>query len=197
MLTSGGKKIPEKNPMGKHKKPAFRNAAVCACGAMGFVGLTRGFVAFFSPADWDEIYKRNWGVMCCPRGGYARSSTCLGGGQSGLMHRVITGAQGREVVDHINGDRLDNRRENLRVCRFQENTWNRRKAHGASRFKGVHRQGPCWGFSVKKGAEVVREGGFSTEIEAAKAYDHAAVRLHGAFACTNADLGKYDQEVST
>jgi hypothetical protein len=54
------------------------------------------------------------------------------------MHRLITEARSDQVVDHINGDGLDNRRENLRVCTQAENCRNRRKFGGwTSRYKGV------------------------------------------------------------
>jgi hypothetical protein len=61
------------------------------------------------------------------------------------MHRMIMRPPKGMVVDHINGNGLDNRRCNLRICTRQENARNRRKhADGKSRFLGVYLRGKKW-----------------------------------------------------
>jgi hypothetical protein len=104
------------------------------------------------------------------------------------MHQVIVGIQPDGIdIDHRDGDGLNNRRANLRVCTRQQNMWNRRKRKGKSPFKGVQLE--------KGGKQIVacitldgsrrRIGYFGSEIDAAHAYDEAA-RLHfGDFACVN------------
>ncbi len=108
------------------------------------------------------------------------------------MHRVIMDAKPGQIVDHINGDPLDNRRSNLRICTQQGNQWNRRKTKNptSSKFKGVwfaknhaHTARP-WRAQIKVG-KVRYLGSFATEIEAAQAYDRAATEHFGEFACLN------------
>lgn len=56
------------------------------------------------------------------------------------MHRVIMGTEEGKVIDHINGNGLDNRKANVRFATVQQNGWNKRKQWGdySSKYKGVH-----------------------------------------------------------
>lgn len=56
------------------------------------------------------------------------------------MHRAVHGLTPGDgmVIDHVNGDQLDNRRENLRVCEHRENQQNRHTARGSSSHRGVY-----------------------------------------------------------
>jgi hypothetical protein len=104
------------------------------------------------------------------------------------MHRLIMQARPDQVVDHINGNGLDNRRANLRLCTQAENTRNRRKGAGTSRYKGVSlakgRTKP-WRAQIRHGEKVRCLGYFGDEAEAARAYDAAARATFGAFARMN------------
>jgi hypothetical protein len=110
------------------------------------------------------------------------------------MHRMLLDAPKGFFVDHINGDGLDNRRENLRLCTRSENAQNQKTQHRpkTSKYKGVNK--------LKYGGWLVRIGLHENgkrvrksigcfpkdkEIEAAKAYDEAAVRYFGEFARLN------------
>ena len=107
-------------------------------------------------------------------GGYARSS-------KGLLHRVIMNATDRLIpVDHHNHDRLDNRRENLRIVTSRINNLNRRKTAGkSSQYLGVTRLEAKrkWGAYIHISCKRTCLGSYETEIEAAQQYDHY-VRSH-------------------
>jgi hypothetical protein len=104
------------------------------------------------------------------------------------MHRQIVPPPREMVVDHIDGNRANNCRLNLRVCTRSENSRNRRK-HGGSRsmYKGVyyHKKTHKWGAKCYDRAVPICLGLFDTEVEAARAYDRKAVELFGEFARLN------------
>lgn len=103
-----------------------------------------------------------------------------------FAHIVLPPAPGM-VVDHINGDPLDNRRCNLRLATLGENARNMRSRGGSSRFKGVtwHRPSASWYAFIRKDYKRTFLGCFRDEEEAARAYDVAARTLHGEFARLN------------
>jgi hypothetical protein len=165
--------------------PDFRQARVSACGDHGFVGLTKGGTALFDAADLRVVHGRRWFIA---GGGYAAASI---DGRNVTMHRAILAADS-EHTDHINHDRADNRRANIRPCSAAENLRNRRKhrvAGGMSPFKGVSAAGGRFNATVTANRKVHYCGSYSTAEEAARAYDHAVLKLHGEFACTNVSLG--------
>jgi hypothetical protein len=104
------------------------------------------------------------------------------------LHRLIMDAPKGLLVDHRNGDSLDNRRDNLRLATGWQNQCNKRKEKNASsRFKGVaFRKGrkKCVA-CIKVGGKQLWLGSFDSEIEAAKAYDAAARKHRGEFARLN------------
>ena len=114
--------------------------------------------------------------------GYVRYSSGKDGLNSKLLHRVIMGVEDRwSLVDHINGNPLDNRRENLRVCSQQENSCNRGKnSNNKSGYKGVSWNKQCekWRAAIN-GKHI---GIFDTPEEAHQAYCEAARELHNEFA---------------
>ena len=106
-----------------------------------------------------------------------------------LLHRVLTNADDGYVVDHINGNTLDNRKENLRVCLQKDNVKNvgKRKDGLTSKYKGV-----CYRDKFKKyvaqisiNKKIIHLGLFETELDAALVYNGAAKLLHGEYAWTN------------
>lgn len=104
-----------------------------------------------------------------------------------LMHRLILGELVRgKVTDHINGNGLDNRRENLRVCSQSENTCNQKQSKSnTSGYKGVFLQGKKWKTQIRINGKTHYIGYFSDKIEAARAYNEAAKKYHGEFARLN------------
>lgn len=142
------------------------------------IQCTNGTV-LIDPADLPLVEGRTWRLTS----GYARSGS---GSQRTLvaMHRVIMGAPAGAVVDHINGDTTDNRRQNLRICSQKENARNR-KAHGGRPFKGVYGRGERFRACIMIDGRQAALGCYPTAIEAALAYDNAARKHHGAFARLN------------
>lgn len=94
-----------------------------------------------------------------------------------------------EVVDHINGNGLDNRRKNLRVTTQMGNCANSRKPKNAAGYRGVFRRTGTYGvpyYAIIANCGKKRYlGQFHTAEEAAKAYDSAAVEAYGKFAQLN------------
>jgi len=93
--------------------------------------------------------------------------------------------------DHINGNGLDNRRCNLRICSHSENQHNGSPYVGcSSRFKGVHwrKDRRKWQTSIRNAGKPIYLGYFTDEAEGARAYDRAARELFGEFARVNFPL---------
>lgn len=85
------------------------------------IQLTKGKCALVDPEDFDELSRYKWQY----NGGYARRTWRENGeGRQIYMHRQITAADNGLEVDHINGNRLDNRRSNLRVVSHSQNAMN-------------------------------------------------------------------------
>jgi len=105
------------------------------------------------------------------------------------MHRIILNVTNKdEVIDHRNGDGLNNTRDNLRVCNNKQNLRNQKKhKDNKSGYKGV-----CWLKNANKwhsqivfNRQRIHLGLFTCPIEAAKAYNTAAVKYFGQFANLN------------
>lgn len=97
------------------------------------------------------------------------------------LHRIIVGAKRGELVDHINGNGLDNRHENLRICTHQENCCNRKKT-GVTYEHSRNRQSRPWKAQIKHCGVNHHIGRFATRKEAVSAYNAKAQELHGEFA---------------
>lgn len=159
------------------------------------IQLTQGRVAIVDEADYAELSQYKWYTQNSGHTGYAKRMTSKSLGRPHLvrMHRVILDAPHDMQVDHINGDGLDNRRSNLRLCTNAENQHNRRKfKNTASKYKGLaFFSGPkMWGALIKIAGHKQWLGYFATEAEAAQAYDTAAIAQFGEFACLNFPKGE-------
>lgn len=151
------------------------------------IPLTRGQVALVDDEDYERLMAHRWHAMSVPGHWYARRNIRVTGKMVAiLMHHEVTGIPRSVLVDHKNGDGLDNRRLNLRACTHRQNLHNS-KPCGARRFKGtclIRRSGKFSASICHDGVDVWL-GAFPSEAEAAKAYDDKARELFGEFAKLN------------
>ncbi len=96
-----------------------------------------------------------------------------------MMHREILGLGFGDMrhSDHVNGDGLDNRDENIRIASVSQNMINR----NGGEHRGIRKQGPRWAVRIKVQRKEVHIGIFDTEHDAQIAYAVAAKLLHGDF----------------
>lgn len=151
------------------------------------IPLTQGHVALVDVDDYEVVIARPWSVrangdrlyaQCAARTSAYRKTTRQ-------MHRVLTGWP---LVDHANGNGLDNRRGNLRPASPSQNNANARVRPGTSSgFKGVtwHGSSGKWLARTHLKGRVYRLGFFADPAEAARAYDAKARELFGQFARLN------------
>jgi hypothetical protein len=147
------------------------------------IELGHGRVALVDAADYDGLRQHRW--HCVNR----RAARTGPDGSVVYMSRQIMDAPAGSQVDHINGDILDNRRSNLRLCTAGENRCNakRHRNKRSSRYKGVYRERgrERWRAIIGREYRTISLGTFATEEEAALAYNAAAERYHGEFARLN------------
>lgn len=148
------------------------------------ISLGNGGVALVDRADYEWLSRFSWYVGH----GYAKRSGTTRNHAKRLMHREIMAAGDGVLVDHINGDKLDNRRANLRLCTPTQNALNKGAfPQTGRRFKGVYpsKNGRRWRAYIQVAGQQRCLGTFDTQDLAARAYDAAAVEMHGDFARLN------------
>jgi hypothetical protein len=116
------------------------------------------------------------------------------------LHRLLMNSPKGRVVDHRNGDGLDNRRENLRIATRGQNVCNKIKTRRktSSKFIGVSwdKRSRLWAAYVGHLYKKIFLGYFKNEIDAARAYDRAAIKYHGEFARLNFPREDYIKETT-
>jgi len=142
--------------------------------------------AIIDNGDWLLIKSYKWHVMCTSikSGKKLYAYTNRLGVTS--MHRLIMDAKSGQIIDHVNGNGLDNRRSNLRFSSHTLNQINRGKQkNNKSGYKGVCRRRNKWIAQISKNKKHYFLGYFNSKIEAAKAYDAKAKELYNDFARLN------------
>jgi hypothetical protein len=156
------------------------------------IPLTQGKVALVDDEDFDRVMPYKWHTLTKGNCHYAiRGLWYDGKCHTVYMHRLILDGAATDMdIDHIDGDGLNNTRNNLRVVTHQENMMNRHKRVGSSKYKGVHfdnssRNKKVWRAQIRYNGKLANLGRFYTEEEAAHCYDKAACELFGEYANTN------------
>lgn len=171
--------------MSTDSNSAIDGRAINAAIRIPLVGKSGGFV-LIDQIDLDKVSCCEWRRKNDASADYAVSATK----KKLLMHRLILGCLNKPdmEVDHRNGNGLDNRRTNIRICTTAQNQWNQKPRDGSSsKFKGVRWSAARkkWFVSICANKRIYWIGSFSDENEAARAWDAAAIRLHGDFARLN------------
>ena len=151
-----------------------------------------GHQVSFDDEDVMLLFNFKWRVIKRNRSYYVESGSHeIGGYRVNAMHNLILPRRDGFVVDHIDGNGLNNRRSNLRYATLSENQFNQR-VRPEKRFKGTYyypREKKPWSARIQANGKAKNLGRFHTEEEAAAAYNDAARKLHGQFAKLN-DLSR-------
>ncbi len=156
------------------------------------IQLTKGYEAIVDDDDFDRLNQFYWHAAMLKSGPKATRGRKLSDGPGPpkiYMHRVIVNAPPDLMVDHINHDTLDNRKDNLRICTNSENLRNRKGPNkdGTSGYLGVSWAEPNkkWRAGIMVDGRYVTLGYFDTAEDAAGARDEAALKHYGEFATLN------------
>lgn len=151
------------------------------------IKLQRGFKTVIDKEDFEKIKPFHWSYGF----GGRYVGTNIGGRKNHkqiLLHRFIMNTPQGLHTDHINGNRLDNRKSNLRICTPSQNQFNSKKhLLKSSYYKGVSwfKRDGCWRAYIVKKNKQYHLGYFQDEVDAARAYNKKAVDLFGKYCCLN------------
>jgi hypothetical protein len=154
------------------------------------ITLTQGKVALVDDSDYDWVNQWKWTALTSLHTFYAyRWSSGPHTTRTYIsMHRLIMGQSDYPHVDHVDGNGLNNQRNNLRWATHKQNAANRRKSKkNTSGFKGVswRKDSTKWEAGISLKGNYIYLGHHAAAIDAARAYDKAARDLFGEFANLN------------
>lgn len=170
------------------------NSQITIEGDIAHITLSQGYVALIDAADVEMVSQHRWCASVdyridgSVRAVYAITSVPRKSAKLWL-HRLFTDAPDGLDVDHIDRDGLNNRRSNLRLATRAQNLQNQGlRENNTSGFKGVnwHKLRQKWRAYIQANGKRRHLGLYSTPEDAARAYNLAAIALHGDYARLNA-----------
>ena len=150
---------------------------------MKYITVAKDYKAIVDDEDFDYLNTYKWAL----NKGYAVAKLC---NRSNFlqMHKFIMYYPKSMTIDHINQNKLDNRKSNLRVCTQLQNNYNKpRQRNNKSGYKGVwwNKKTQKWQAAITENRKRHQLGRFEYKNQAAMAYNKAAMRYHGEFAVLN------------
>jgi hypothetical protein len=149
---------------------------------MKTIKISQGYQAIVDDEDYEMLSEYAW-AYCRGYAQYSNGETTV------FMHRIVARTPNGLCTDHINGNKLDNRKSNLRSVTYQQNQFNRKKQKqpSSSKYKGVSwlPSKKSWKASIKISGKLIYLGLFKDEPSAATAYNQAAERHFGVYALVN------------
>jgi hypothetical protein len=150
------------------------------------IQLTQGKVAYIDDDDFDRVSKYKWRAYKCRYTYYAITRYEHTPPYSQVsLHRFLMDCDKDKVVDHIDGDGLNNQKSNLRIVSIQQNCSNRINLmkNNTSGYRGVYWKLPHkrWNSCIRFKGKLFYIGNFNTPEEAARAYDKKAKELFGEY----------------
>jgi hypothetical protein len=155
------------------------------------IQLTQGYIALVDDEDYEKVSQYKWYAENRLYSWYART-TIIKTRKNIYLHRFILNVKPDEEVDHINGNGLDNRRCNLRIVTHQQNMMNvKKRINGSSKYRGVFwdKEREKWEAQIAINGKSCYLGLFTSEVEAAKAYNIKALESFGEYAKLNIIIG--------
>ena len=161
------------------------------------IELTKGQVAYVDDEDFEWLNQWKWFTRV--RGHLLYVSRYIkqpsGKRERIHMHREIMHPSVGVIIDHIDGNGLNNQKSNLRLCNKAQNKMNSIAHRGSSsKYKGVAlRENGKWRSIIRINKKLLHLGTFVSEVEAAEAYNRMATELFGDFARLNQLTGAVDR----
>lgn len=151
------------------------------------IELTKGYWTLVDEEDYQKVIQYNWSAYVRFRSGkpqvYAIRSISTPKGRTTIsLHRWLLAAPKGTEIDHRNGNGLDNRRINLRLCTSSENSKAKHSSCAKSGYKGVSCSGSKWIARIRVNYKEIYLGTFTTARKASIAYNRAAKQHFGEFA---------------
>ncbi len=166
------------------------------------ISLTQGEISLIDDEDFEEVSRYKWRINRKKNSCYARTNAtdCNGKKITLFIHQLVMNSKPGDQVDHKDHNGLNNQKYNLRFCTYSENQQNKLKQifydgkKTLSKYKGVswHRRDKKWIAQIVTSHKNNHLGYFVDEIEAAEAYNKAALEKFGEFA----ELNKIGRKVS-
>ena len=151
------------------------------------IQLTQGIVTIVDDEDYEYLNQFKWYLLKSHTNYYA-IRTIRPENKLIQLHRIVIKAKKGEMVDHINGNKLDNRKSNLRICTNSQNCQNKKiSKFNKSGFNGVSwcKKNKKWVAQIACNNKKMHIGYFTNPIDSARAYNKAAIKYHGEFAKLN------------